>query len=414
MNRQQPRYNFLTLGNGLRVVHCEDKATSMVALSVLYDTGARDENPGHTGLAHLMEHLMFAGSVNAPDFDKALQKAGGINNAWTSNDFTCFYEVVPAHNAETLFWLESDRMMGLSFSETSLEIQKKVVVQEFYQQCINRPYGKLNHAVRALAYKRHPYRWPVIGIEPSHIEKTALPDIKSYYENHYSPSNAIIAVVGGISFGKTSNYMEKWFSSIPVRDIKPRELPEEPLPEEPRQKTVIDAVPNALVSINFPMDKYGTEAYYIADLISDILSSGRSSVFYRELVSGTRLFDSVDASITGSEDPGLFNITALLRAGADVYEAKKHIDNILTRIKQERVAEKDRLRALNRMESARIFENIGPLQKSQNLALACYHDIMPDCLDSIYRSITPGEIREESCDLFDPDRETTIFYLPKD
>lgn len=414
MSELSKRYNTINLDNGLRVIHREDKVTSMVALSVLYDTGARDENPEHTGLAHLMEHLMFGGSVNVPDFDKALQDAGGINNAWTSNDFTCFYDIVPAHNAETLFWLECDRMLQLAFSEESLDVQKKVVVQEFYQQSINRPYGKLNHAVRALAYKNHPYRWPVIGLIPDHVEKTTLSDIINYYNSHYSTKNTYIAVVGNISFGKVKEYVEKWFGDIRPRKIRTRELPGEPSITEPRIEIIRDEVPNILLSVNYLMDKYGTKDYYVADFISDILASGRSSIFYRELVLGTGLFDSVDASIHGSEDPGLFNISALLREGVEVDEALKAINSIINRLKSEAVSEKDRLRALNRIESARMFENIGPLQQSQNLVLAFYHNTMPEEVMDIYRAITDRDILSVANRLFKPESSATVIYQPKD
>lgn len=403
--------NTLTLPNGLRVAHIHDKATSMVALSVLYNTGARDESPRLTGIAHLMEHLMFAGSPNVPDFDEALQRAGGVNNAWTSNDFTCFYEVAPAHNAETLFWIESDRMLDLTFSQQKLEVQRKVVVEEFYQQCLNQPYGDLSHNVRELAYNVHPYRWPVIGLKPEHIMSATLDDIKDYYYSHYSPSNAVMAVVGDISWDTVRSYALKWFGTIPARPVKPRELPEEPTPEEARQRVLTGPVPSTLISMNFLMDSYGTRRYYTADLISDIMSSGRSAILHRDLVKGTDLFDMVDASITGSEHRGLFNITALLRRGVDSNEAIDVIWKELDKFKADEISPLDLQRALNRMESNRVFENLGTKARALNLALAHFHAEHPETSMENYRNITPADIRQEAQELLDPRRAITVTYM---
>ena len=168
------KINKYSLNNGLRLVHYQDLSTQMVALNIVYDVGARDEHPEHTGFAHLFEHLMFGGSVNIPDYDAPLQSAGGENNAWTNNDITNYYLTVPKSNVEIGFWLESDRMMELAFSEQSLEVQRGVVMEEFKQRCLNQPYGDVGHLIRPLAYEVHPYRWPTIGKDLSHIEQATL------------------------------------------------------------------------------------------------------------------------------------------------------------------------------------------------------------------------------------------------
>ena len=211
--------NRFTLPNGLRVAHVRDSATAMVAVNTLYDVGARDESPELTGMAHLFEHLMFSGTEAMPDFDAPLSAAGGISNAWTSNDFTNFYDVLPAVNIETALWLESDRMRGLAFSEKGLQVQKSVVTEEFKQVCLNQPYGDRDHALRSLAYRIHPYRHPVIGKDFSHIERVTPDDERQWFYSHYAPNNAILAICGNIDFDTTRRLVEKWYAGIPSRPI---------------------------------------------------------------------------------------------------------------------------------------------------------------------------------------------------
>ena len=226
------------LDNGLRLVHHEDTGTQMVAMNIVYDVGARDEHPDHTGFAHLFEHLMFGGSVHIPDYDTPLQHAGGENNAWTNNDITNYYLTVPAANAETGFWLESDRMLALAFSPRSLEVQRGVVMEEFKQRCLNLPYGDVGHLIRPLAYQVHPYRWPTIGKELSHIAQATLDEVEEFFYRHYAPNNAVLAVTGHISWDETRRLAEKWFGPIPRREVPLRCLPQEPIQTEERRLTV--------------------------------------------------------------------------------------------------------------------------------------------------------------------------------
>lgn len=242
-----------TLPNGLRVVHEQDSATAMVALDVLYNVGARDEHPDHTGMAHLFEHLMFGGSVNIADFDGAIEQAGGRNNAWTNQDYTNFYDIVPAQNAETAFWLESDRMLSLAFSDKALEVQRNVVMEEFKQVCLNQPYGDLGHHMSALAYKVHPYRTPVIGKELGHIESVTQEQVREFFRTHYAPNNAVLAVTGNITLDETRRLAEKWFGPIPRRMVAPRRYAPEPEQTEARRMVVTGNVPQTLVVISYPM-----------------------------------------------------------------------------------------------------------------------------------------------------------------
>lgn len=324
-------FNRFTLSNGLRVIHNYDPTTAMVAVNVLYNVGSRDEDPSMTGLAHLFEHLMFGGSVNIPDFDAEIERAGGMNNAWTSNDFTNFYDVAPARNFETLLWLESDRMLGLAFSEKSLEVQRNVVIEEFKQTHLNRPYGDLFHKLRSLVYHTHPYSIPTIGKEPAHIEKVTRDDVRDFFYSHYAPNNAVLAISGNVTPDQVRRGVERWFDSIPRRDIKPRTYQPEPLPEAPRELEVRGHVPQTCVVVAYPMPGYGQPGYIECDLITDILASGRSSRFYRRLLLGGDLFTSADASIIGSEEPGMLMLKGYLEDPSEA-TARKAVERLMSEI----------------------------------------------------------------------------------
>lgn len=258
--------NRFTLSNGLRVVHNHDSATAMVALDILYNVGSRDERPERTGMAHLFEHLMFGGSENVAEFDKALENAGGTNNAWTNSDYTNFYDIVPAHNAETAFWLESDRMKGLAFSDKALEVQRQVVCEEFKQVCLNQPYGDLQHYLNGLAYKEHPYRIPVIGKELSHIENVTQDEVRRFFYDHYAPNNAVISVTGNITVERTREFVEKWFSDIPMRKIAPRLYNPEPEQTEARRLTVTGRAPQTVIVKAYHMPGYNHPDYPACDI----------------------------------------------------------------------------------------------------------------------------------------------------
>ena len=187
-------YSSFTLDNGLQVFVHEDHSVQIAVMNILYDVGSRDEQPDKTGFAHLFEHLMFGGSVNIPNYDEPLQLVGGENNAFTNTDITNYYLTVPAANIETGFWLESDRMLSLSFDPHVLDVQRKVVIEEFKQRYLNQPYGDVWLKLRPLVYTTHPYQWATIGKEISHIENATLHDVKDFFFTHYVPSNAILVV----------------------------------------------------------------------------------------------------------------------------------------------------------------------------------------------------------------------------
>lgn len=403
-----------TLANGLKIVHIYDPATAMVAVDVLYNVGARDERPDLTGMAHLFEHLMFGGSANVADFDARLSAAGGTSNAWTSNDFTNFYCILPAVNLSTALWLESDRMLQLDFSEHSLRVQQSVVTEEFKQVCLNRPYGDLDHHLRSLAYTTHPYRTPVIGRDFSHIEKVTLDDVRSWFYSHYAPNNAVLAICGNVSFDTAISEAERWFADIPARAIAPRTYAPEPPQTAPRRKEVSGPVPQTALRLVYPMSAYGTQEYYEADTISDILANGRSSRLYRELLLGSGLFTEIDACILGSEEPGLFIVNAKLTGSGPEAEAAavKAIEEQLKRLACEPPSERELRRCINLLESNRTFSNLSCLAAAQTAAMAEMHGEHPDRFMAPYRRHTPEKITLAATHLFKPEHASLLVYRP--
>ncbi len=400
------------LKNGLRIVHNEDDSTQMVALNLLYDVGARDESPEHTGFAHLFEHLMFGGSINIADYDTPVQNAGGENNAWTNNDITNYYLTLPYQNAEIGFWLESDRMLSLEFSPRSLEVQRQVVSEEFKQRCLNQPYGDVSHLMRNMAYKVHPYQWPTIGKEISHITNATLEDVKDFFYRFYAPNNAILAVTGHISFEETIRLAEKWFGPIEARNVHPRKLPKEPKQTEIRRLSVQKNVPVDTLYMAFHMCDRKHPDYYTFDMLSDILCNGRSSRLVQSLAQEQKLFTSIDAYIAGSLDEGLFYITGKCNEGVTLEEAEKAIWVELEKLKTELVAEKELEKVKNRYESEQIFSNINYLNVATNLAFFELIGKAEDLNDEVtkYRSVTANQIQKAAIQCFVPKNCCILYY----
>ena len=407
------KINKLTLDNGLRLVHHEDTATQMVALNIVYDVGSRDEHPDHTGFAHLFEHLMFGGSVHIPDYDTPLQQAGGENNAWTNNDITNYYLTVPRDNAEIGFWLESDRMLELAFSPRSLEVQRGVVMEEFKQRCLNQPYGDVSHLMRPLAYRVHPYRWPTIGKQLSHIAEATLDEVKDFFFRHYAPNNAVLAVTGNLSWDETRRLADKWFGPIPRRDIPERHLPPEPLQTEERRLCVERNVPLNALYLAFHMCGRDEADYYAFDILSDILSNGRSSRLTRRLVLERKVFSNIDAYISGSRDAGLLNISGRPAAGIPLEEAETVVWEELDRLKGELIAPKELEKVKNKFESTQIFGNINYLNVATNLA---WFELTGEAEDidrevDRYRAVTSGQLQEVARRAFRRENANTLYYM---
>lgn len=407
-----------TLANGLRIVHSLDTSTAMVAVNILYNVGSRDENRWLTGIAHLFEHLMFGGSINIADFDAELEFAGGKSNAWTSCDFTNFYLSIPSQNVETAFHLESDRMLSLAFSDQSLEVQKGVVIEEFKQQCLDRPYGKMMHSLRKAMYSPdHPYSWPTIGLLPDHIANVTMDDVRSWFYSHYAPNNAILSVSGNISFERTVDLAEKWFGDIPAREISKRILPDAGFPNEDIYTEVYDSVPATMLVLGVPMDAYGTEAYFAADAITDLLSAGRASRFNAHVIygEGHGLISNTDASIIGSEHEGMLLIVSrLTHDGTENIEKARSIllDECRKLALPGEISSDEWQRSLNDFESTFRFSNLGYISRASNLALAEYHNEDINRIVSDRRALDPAVIAGYSDKLFNRTPIVTLAYRP--
>ncbi len=407
------QFEKFTLTNGLRVIVHQDLSTPMAVMNIMYDVGARDEDPERTGFAHLFEHLMFGGSVNIPSYDEPLQMAGGENNAYTTNDLTNYYIQLPAENLETAFWLESDRMLSLAFDEKSLETQRKVVCEEFKEHYLTKPYGDVWHKMRELAYKKHPYRWMTIGKELSHIENAQLDDVKNFFFKHYRPANAILVVAGNVTVERVKELSEKWFGDIPSGSTYKRNLPQEPEQTEERKQEIKANVPLDALYKCWHMPGRLDRRYYIIDLLTDILSGGGSSRLYQALVKEQQLFSNIECHHFGSTDNGLVVIEGKLVKGVKMEEAEKAIEEELDKMKNQLVSETELQKVKNKTESMLAFEDMSVKSRATSLA---YYEILGDAawmnfeLEK-YGSVTTEDILQESRHIFRSSNSNTIHYL---
>ena len=403
------------MANGLRVIVHEDHTTPMIAFNVLYDVGARDEDPGQTGFAHLFEHLMFGGSVNIPDYDEPLQMAGGENNAYTTNDITNYYIQLPRENMETAFWLESDRMLSLAFNENSLEVQRKVVCEEFKEHYINKPYGDVWKYLRELAYKKHPYQWMTIGKELKHIEDAQLADVKAFFRKHYCPQNAVLCVAGDTNLAEVKALTEKWFGDIPGGEKYERNLPREDKQDTPREQTVeADVAYDALYKAWHIGDRL-SEEYYAADIITEILGGGHSSRLYQKLVKEQKLFSNISCHHTGSSDPGLLVIEGKLVAGVAIEAANEAVEKELLELKEKGISDEELVKAKNKIEAMITFEDMNLLSRANNLAfyeLLGNANLMNTELDN-YLSVSSERVNKAVENILAPANSNTLFYLAK-
>lgn len=405
-------YNKFTLPNGLCLLHHRDESTPMVALNIVYNVGSRDEHPDKTGFAHLFEHLMFGGSVHIPEYDTPAQEAGAENNAWTNDDVTNYYIALPRQNVETAFWLESDRMLSLAFSEKSLEVQRQVVIEEFKQRCLNQPYGDVSHLTRSLAYEQHPYAWPTIGKKIEHIQQATLDDVRDFFFRFYAPNNAVLSVGGNISFEETVRLTEKWFGPIGRREVPARNLPQEPSQTIPRFLEVYRPVPADALYKSYHMSARTHPDFYACDMLSDILAHGRSARLFQRLVMEKQLFSEINAYISGSTDPGLLHVAGKPALGVSLQEADEAVREEIARVYTEPISDWELEKLKNKYESNDLFSNLNYLNKATNLGLFellgdagmineevdKYRAVDADALQRIAREV----LREENC--------STLYY----
>ena len=407
--------NKSTLSNGLRVVHRRAEGMQMVYINIVYGAGARNESFEYTGIAHLLEHLMFEGTKAVPSFDEPLESAGGENNAYTTNDVTSYYIALPKQNAELAFWMESDRMCNITFEKKKVEVQRNVVMEEFKQTKLNRPYGDASLILRSMAYKVHPYRWSTIGRELRHIADVPVSVLRKFYKRHYVPDNAVLAVVGDISFEQVMEWSEKWFGDIPAKGFRAEQLPAEPRQVRQRRCTVYRDVPENALYMGFHMGCRLDADYYPCDVISDILSNGYSGRLLARLVKEKKLFSRIDAFISGCEAPGMFWIYSRVADGVQVKEAEEALWHELDLLKNEHVPEEELEKVRNRFESEFCFRNVGGENLCNNIALAELRGSLSSHFDepAKYSAVTAVDVRDTARELFRKGNSSVLYYLKK-
>ena len=409
------QFERFTLGNGLRVLVHADNTTPMAAMNILYDVGARDEDENRTGFAHLFEHLMFGGSVNIPEYDEPLQMAGGENNAYTTNDITNYHIQLPLQNMETAFWLESDRMLSLAFDEKSLDVQRKVVSEEFKEHYLNKPYGDAWHKLRTIAYKQHPYQWPTIGKDLKQIEEAQLDDVKAFFKKHYCPVNAIMCVAGNVTVEQVKELSEKWFGGIPAGEKYNRQLPAEPRQEADRRETVYADVPLDALYKAWHMSGRLTTPYYAADLVTEIMGSGFASRLYQRLVKEEQLFSNINCYHTGSLDPGLMVVEGKIREGKSIEAADEAVEQELAKLLADGVTDSELQKSKNKIEAMIAFEDMSLLSRANNLA---FYELMGDAglineEWTRYQAVTTTSLLEIAKDIFRAGNCNTLYYRKK-
>ena len=401
-----------TLANGLRCIVHEDFSTPMAVLNVMYDVGSRDEDPTHTGFAHLFEHLMFSGSVNIPSYDEPLQRVGGENNAFTSADVTNYYLSLPAANLETGFWLESDRMLNLAFSENGLEVQRKVVVEEFKQSYLNQPYGDVWLQLKPLAYHAHPYQWNTIGKEISHIENAVMDDVRGFFRKHYAPQNAVLVVAGAVPTADVQRLAEKWFGPIAGGPPYQRHLPTEPVQTAARHRAMRAPVPLSALYKAYHMPARGDARYHAVDLLSDVLGHGKSARLHQRLVKELGLFNNISSSLTGSLDPGLLVISGKLNEGVDIRQADAAVEAVVAEFLTQEVDELELQKVKNQAESSLVFGEIDLLHRALNLAYSKLQgdaNLVNDESGRI-QAVTVADVRTAAQLVLRPENCNTLYY----
>jgi zinc protease len=408
-------FSSFTLNNGLRVFVHEDPTVQIAVMNILYDVGSRDERPDKTGFAHLFEHLMFGGSVNVPSFDEPLQLVGGENNAFTNTDITNYYLTVPAANLETGFWLESDRMLSLSFDPKVLEVQRKVVIEEFKQRYLNQPYGDVWLKLRPLAYTSHPYKWATIGKEISHIENATLDDVKEFFFTHYIPSNAIMVVAGNVTLNQVKKLSEKWFGPIPSGKRKERLLPAEPIQQTKRTLSVYENVPANALYKTFHMPGRFDNDFYTAELISDILSRGHSSRLYNKLIKEKEIFTSISSFTMGSVDPGMMIVSGRVKGDITLEDAEHEVDLAINELLENGPNSEELLKVKNQAQASHEFEKVEVINRAMNLAFAALSgdaDLINKEEDLI-ESVTVDDVIQVGRKIFREENSSVLYYHSK-
>lgn len=363
-------FNQFKLKNGLHVIVHEDPYVQTAVVNLMYNVGSKNEASHKTGFAHLFEHLMFGGSKHVKNYDAALQLVGGENNAFTSPDITNYYITLPAQNIETAFWLESDRMLSLSFDPHVLEVQRKVVIEEFKQRYLNQPYGDVQFLMREMAYQYHPYQWPTIGKEISHIEEATMDDVKDFFYRFYRPENAVLVVGGNVNTDQIKEMAEKWFGSIPSGKTASPDIPKEPEQQSKRFKKVVADVPSSAFYKCYHTCARTDDAYYATDIVSDILGSGKSSRLHQSLIDEQQVFTTITASVNGSIHPGLLTISGRLHENISPEQAEEAVDQVIHDFFTNGISDDELFKVKNQAASGMLFSQVDLLERCVGLAYA--------------------------------------------
>ncbi|MEM6800918.1 MAG: pitrilysin family protein [Bacteroidota bacterium] len=406
-------FETFTLENGLKVIVHEDHSIPFAVVDVLYRVGSKDEQEHRTGFAHLFEHLMFEGSKHIPSYDKPLQRVGGQNNAFTTADITNYYLSLPSNQLETGFWLESDRMLELAFSQEKLDIQKSVVIEEYKQRYLNQPYGDAHLKLRGLHFEKHPYRWPTIGKDISHVEEATLEEVKDFFFSFYAPNNATLVVAGDVKMDQVKDLAQKWFGPIPFRNLKKRELPLEPPQKTGKSMTVSGEVPYPAVYKMYHVPAHTERGYYISDIITDLLSNGKSALLFQDMVKTKKLSPQVNAYSWGMHHPGIISIDGRLAEGVSIEAYEKGLNESLAKIQE--LTEEDLSRIKGKLEASFVMQQTRLLNKTMTLAIS---DSLgdPDLINTtpqIYEGISLEEVKKMAVEILAAHNCSTLYYLPK-
>ena len=405
-------YTNFVLDNGLKVFVHEDNSTPIAAVNILYNVGSRDEDPERTGFAHLFEHLMFGGSRHIPSYDEPLQKVGGENNAFTSPDITNYYITLPAANLETAFWLESDRMLSLSFDPQVLDVQQKVVIEEFKQRYLNQPYGDVWLKLRPLVYQQHPYRWATIGKDISHIENATLDDVREFFYKYYLPNNAVLVVAGNVTVEQVKQLCAKWFAPIPAGESYVRNVPKEPIQTAARHLEVSAKVPLNGLYKAWHMPGRFEAGYQATDLLSDMLGRSKSSRLYQQLLRDNPLFSNIGAYLTSSDDPGLLVVQGTLNEGVSLEEADASVEAVVADFINQTVAEEELTKVKNQAEATLAFSEVELLNRAMNLAFAANAGD-PELVNqeaAQIQAVTPDTIQAMARQVLRRENSSTLYY----
>lgn len=406
------------LPNGLHVIVQEDHSVPIVAVSVMYHVGSKNEQADRTGFAHFFEHLMFEGTkyIERFQYDKIVESAGGTLNANTSNDRTYYYEILPSNQLELGLWLESERMLHARVDSIGIATQKGVVIEEKKQSYDNRPYGSLLPELLKHAFTKHPYQWATIG-NADHIKAAKDEEFKKFYESFYVPNNAVLVLAGDINFADAKTMVEKYFTDIPSKkgEIYRPTITEDIKTTEVRD-TIYDNIQLPAIFEAYHIPAMGSDDYYAVEMLSQLLATGQSSRLYKSLVDEQQLAIQVAAIPLPFEDPGLAIILALPNMGLDCSTLEAAMQKEIEKTQTELIPEKEFQKLKNQVENQIVTENSTIASRASTLAedYTYYKDANRINTDlNKYMAVTREDLQRVANKYFRKDNRVVLYYLPK-